>query len=208
MRDAHCQVGCQAEVNRGSAGSKWTAPALVQGMDIFPLKTRVRANLKSNFSPAFLRERMPSGQTRLRHMRNVIMDAFAALSPEQTQAVKDHQQSPGHKGQLRAVLMHRRDQTRLYTPSETGLKCRGTAGSCKVCVILRHPASGLQEHLASVPLRDCGRCCRSPPIPRPQPRVLSEIHALSGCELAPGLGHPAGLGPMPGGRQIHSRTCR
>ena len=47
-------------------------------------------------------------------MTRVIMDAFGALSPEQTQAVKDHQKSAGHKGQLRAVLMHRCEPERQY----------------------------------------------------------------------------------------------
>ncbi len=41
-------------------------------------------------------------------MTRVIMEAFAALSPEQVQAVKDHEKAPGHMGQLRAVLKHRR----------------------------------------------------------------------------------------------------
>ena len=48
------------------------------------------------------------GDTRLRHMTRVIMEAFAALSPERVQAVKEHEKSPGHMGQLRAVLKHRR----------------------------------------------------------------------------------------------------
>ena len=117
-------------------------------MDIFPLKTRVRANLKSNFSPAFLRARMPSGETRLRHMRNVIMDAFAALTPEQTQAVKDHQQSPGHKGQLRAVLMHRHEKTAFATPSVFVPRYAiEAADPCHVgprAMILRHTANDLK----------------------------------------------------------------
>ncbi len=41
-------------------------------------------------------------------MTRVIMEAFAALTPEQVQAVKDHEKAPGHMGQLRAVLKHRR----------------------------------------------------------------------------------------------------
>ena len=56
-------------------------------------------------------------------MTRVIMEAFAALSPEQTQAVKDHQKSPGHNGQLRAVLMHRR------VPQDILQRRKATAGA-------------------------------------------------------------------------------
>ena len=110
-------------------------------MDIFPLKTRVRANLISNFSPAFLRARMRNGHTRLRHMRDVIMDAFAALSPEQTQAVKDFQQSAGHKGQIRAVIMHRCD----HPPSASII--RALQGPClkQPCLVFCLPDGTLES---------------------------------------------------------------
>ena len=58
------------------------------------------------FDPTPVRN-LPGSDTRLRHMTRVIMEAFAALSPEQVQAVKDHEKAPGHMGQLRAVLKHR-----------------------------------------------------------------------------------------------------
>ena len=78
---------------------------------------------------------LAGGDTRLRHMTRVIMEAFAALSPEQVQAVKDHEKSPGHMGQLRAVLKHRcKAQLEHCLPADHGSTWCFHTCSCSISV--------------------------------------------------------------------------
>lgn len=103
-----------------------TQPLLATLAGVGPMKTRIPANLRYNFSEAYLKERVEDCKTRLQVL---VENTYKAIQEHDTgKFLAEGQPAAGRQGQLAAVFTHRLHEQEFRTISNASFPCQLVVG--------------------------------------------------------------------------------